>query len=204
LKVKIFVLILLKVNSFGTRILQHMGFVITKCRLGMLTPIMARKRITDFATFLCNKLVITPVVEFPFWMVDCHPHLLADIDVSATRIAQNVTHSQLEFQHILEWAKAKSSYPTADIEMSEYKLVREAKEKDNYMKLYTASYDIISQGAHNWSKTTPAKHKLFSKDECAFTCKCGSSHTGDNPPNTLCELNTVRGFTLPTWENRAK
>lgn len=195
-------MILLKVSSFGTKVLSHIGFIINKCPLGMLTPDLGRKRINDFSTILCTKLGI-PVVEFPFWMIDCHPELLASLGVNDARIAENVEHSNHELKLIVDWAKAKPPYLTADIQMAEYKLVKEARESEEkalYMKKYAASYGIISRGTHNWSKTTPATHSLFGRTDCIHTCPCGASHTGDGPPNSLCELTTKRGPTIPSWE----
>jgi hypothetical protein len=195
-------MILLKVNSFGTKILTHIGFVINKCPLGVITPYAARKRINDFATILCSKLGID-TIEFPFWMFDCHPELLTNMGVREEIIASNVTHLNTELKSILEWAKAKPAYPTADVKMAEYKLVSEAriaKEKALYMKKYAESYGVISRGSHTWSKTTPAKHKITGRKDCVFTCPCGASHVGDDPPNSLCDLTTKRGATIPSWE----
>lgn len=195
-------MILLKVNSFGTKVLNHLGFIINKCPLGMLTPQAARQRIDDFATILCTKLGI-PVSEFPFWMLECHPELLTNLGVSAERIVENVEHTKHEMKLILDWAKGKPNYFTADAKVAEYKLVqeaRESKEKAAYMKKYTESWGVIRQGYHNWKKTTPATHSLFGRTDCVHTCPCGASHKGDGPPNGTCESSTVRGFKLPTWE----
>jgi len=197
-------MILLKVNSFGTKVLSHVGFIINKCPLGMLSTTDARQRINAFAAILCGKLGI-PVVEFPFWLIDCHPDLLANMGVTAERIVENKQHLDRELGLIVEWAKAKPPFLTKDISMAEYELVREAreaKEKALYMKKYADSYGIISRGSHSWKKTTPATHSLFGgRTDCIHTCPCGASHTGDGPPNTLCELTTKRGATIPSWED---